>query len=63
MTSHVKGNLFLTGIEWSSSRLNDDRGVPSGYAWHFNFNEGRRTKEPLGYFTSKRALCVRRSGE
>jgi hypothetical protein len=28
-TCHVKGNLFLTGDEWSNERINDDRGQPS----------------------------------
>jgi len=62
-TWHVKGNLFLTGHPWSSSRANDDRGRPSGYAWHFDFNDGSRFKDPLGYYYNKHALCVRRSGE
>ena len=62
MTFHVKGNLFLTGIQWTSSRRPDDRGKPSGYAWRFDFNEGR----PFGgdeewFTTNKRALCVRGS--
>jgi Protein of unknown function (DUF1566) len=35
-TYHVKGNLFLTGDEWSSERISDDRGHPSGYAWNFD---------------------------
>jgi Protein of unknown function (DUF1566) len=29
-TYHVKGNLFLTGDEWSSERINDDRGPSFG---------------------------------
>lgn len=62
---HVKGSLFLTGDQWSSSRPNDDRGHPSGYAWRFNFNEGRRDTEPVAYIYGavERALCVRRSGK
>ena len=36
-TYHVKGNLFLTGDEWSSDRRYDDRGHPSGYDWYFDF--------------------------
>jgi hypothetical protein len=59
MTFHVKGNLFLTGNQWSSSRRYDDRGKPSGYAWRFDFNEG----DELWFYTNKRALCVRRSVE
>ena len=60
-TFHVKGNLFLTGLQWSSSCPNDDRGRPSGYAWRFNFNEGRRDTEPIAYIygAAERALCVR----
>lgn len=61
-TWHVKGNLFLTGNQWSSQRL-DDRGRPSGYAWRFDFNEGRSFDgDELSFSTNKRALCVRRSG-
>jgi hypothetical protein len=59
-----KGGLFVTGnLHWSSSRVNDDRGHPTGYAWQFEFTGGRRQYEPLGYDASKRALCVRRAGE
>jgi hypothetical protein len=61
VTWHVKGNLFLTGDQWSSTRTNDDRGRPTGYAWYFNFNEGRRITDPLGYHNFKHALCVRPS--
>ena len=32
---HVKGNLFLTGNEWSGTRVPDDRGYPSGYGYRF----------------------------
>jgi hypothetical protein len=64
MTFHVKGNLFLTGNQWSSSRRYDDRGKPSGYAWRFDFNEGRSFGgDELWFYTNKRALCVRRSVE
>lgn len=62
-TFHVKGNLFLTGAQWTSSRVIDDRGLPSGYAWYFNFNDGSRVDDPLGYYTFKRALCVRQSAQ
>jgi len=61
-TWHVRGNLFLTGDQWSSSQRNDDRGHPSGYAWYFDFNEGRSNNEPTGFpysSTNRRALCVR----
>ena len=65
MTWHVKGNLFLTGDEWSSDRRYDDRGHPSGYEWYFDFNEGRSDNEPSGFpypSSFKRALCVRSPG-
>jgi hypothetical protein len=58
---HVKGNLFLTGDEWSSERRYDDRGHPNGYAWYFDFNEGRSNNDPIGWpypFKGMRALCV-----
>jgi hypothetical protein len=61
-TYHVKGNLFLTGDEWSSERRKDDRGHPNGYAWYFDFNEGRSKNDPIGFPYSHslmRALCVR----
>jgi hypothetical protein len=63
-TWHVKGNLFLTGDQWSSNRLVDDRGHPSGYAMRFDFNEGRVfNDDELSFHTNKRALCVRGPGK
>jgi hypothetical protein len=63
-TWHIKGNLFLTGNQWSSSRLVDDRGHPSGYASRFDFNEGRAFNgDEISFYTNKRALCVRESGK
>jgi hypothetical protein len=63
-TFHVKGNLFLTGNQWSSTRLADDRGHPSGYASRFDFSEGRAFNgDELWFYTNKRALCVRTSGQ
>jgi len=65
-TWHVKGNLFLTGNQWSSGRRLDDRGHTSGYAWYFDFNDGRSNNQPSGFPYSSsfmRALCVRRSGQ
>lgn len=59
-TFHVKGNLFLSGDQWSSSQRRNDRGRLIGFAWNFNFNEGRRNMEQTGFFTDKHALCVRR---
>ena len=62
-TWHVKGNLFLTGNQWSSTQKNDDRGHPSGWAWRFDFNEGRSFDgDEVTFYTNKRALCVRASG-
>ena len=63
-TYHVNGDLFLTGDEWSSERINDDRGRPSAYAWYFDFNEGRSDEQPSGFsypHSLMRALCVRGS--
>ena len=63
-TFHVKGNLFLTGNQWSSNRLIDDRGRLSGYASRFDFGEGRVFNgDELWFRTDKRALCVRGSKE
>jgi len=65
-TWHVKGNLFLTGDQWSSSQGLDDRGHPSGYVWYFDFNEGGPSDDPTGFpypFANRRALCVRGSGK
>jgi Protein of unknown function (DUF1566) len=63
-TWHVKGNLFLTGDEWSSEQRIDDRGHPDGYALYFDFNEGQSRDDPTGWpysFANSRALCVRSS--
>ncbi|HUX45070.1 MAG TPA: DUF1566 domain-containing protein [Terracidiphilus sp.] len=61
-TWHVKGNLFLTGDEWSNNYRVDDRGHFSGYVWYFDFNEGRPDNDPTGWpypFNNRHALCVR----
>ena len=61
-TWHVKGGLYLTGENWTSTRRYDDRGKPSGYAWRFDFNEGREFGGDEEWFAmGKRALCVRAS--
>lgn len=60
---HVKGNLFLTGYEWSSNYRVDDRGHSSGYSYYFNFNDGKPNDDDNGYSSFKRALCVRGSGK
>lgn len=64
-TWHVKGNLYLTGMQWSSSQRMNDQGGPDGFAWYFDFMNGRRNDEDAGRFSGrlanygKRALCVR----
>jgi Protein of unknown function (DUF1566) len=64
LAGRAKGGLLLTGnFEWSSNRVLDDRGHRTGYAWQFDFPHGRRWHEPLGYYGSKRALCVRGSAK
>jgi hypothetical protein len=60
-TWHVKGNLFLTGIQWTSNYRMDDRGRPLGYAYYFDFNSGKPDDDEGGYSSGKRALCVRGS--
>jgi hypothetical protein len=61
-TWHVKGNLFLTGLDWTRIPQMDDRGHPSGWGWRYDFNEGREFGgDELSFSTGKRALCVRGS--
>ena len=63
LAGRPNGGLLLTGArEWSSSRVLDDRGHNTGYAWEYDFPHGRRWKDPLGYTGNLRALCVRGSG-
>ncbi len=65
-TWHVKGDVSLTGYQWSSTQRSDDRGRPSSYAWYFDFNQGRSNNQPSGFPYSSsfmRALCVRGSGK
>ena len=60
-TWHIKGNIFLTGDQWTTLRRLDDRGKPSGYVYYFDFNEGRSDNDPTGWpypFVGKRVLCV-----
>jgi hypothetical protein len=53
--------VTITGVHiWSSSRVPDDRGKPSGYAWLYNqAGVQHRDYDPTGYDHGKRALCVR----
>jgi hypothetical protein len=60
LAGSAKGGLLLTGArEWSNSRVLDDRGHNTGFAWQYDYPHGRRWKDPLGYTGSLRALCVR----
>jgi hypothetical protein len=59
VTWHVKGNLFLTGDQWSSNYRMDDRGRPIGYAYYFDFNSGKPDNDLGGSSDGLRALCVR----
>ena len=63
VTWHVKGNLFLTGDQWSSNYRMDDRGRPSGYAYYFDFNSGKPNDDQGGYSYGERALCARAPGK
>jgi hypothetical protein len=55
---HVKGNLQLSGWQWSSSsEYNSVR------AWGFGFDRGSRDSFPFVNSSFSRALCVRHSGE
>jgi hypothetical protein len=58
---HVKGNLLLTGEEWIGHHVVGQMPWES-YEDHFDFNEGRATKDPTGWpypHVGLRALCVR----
>jgi len=60
-TWHVKGNLFLTGDQWSGHPMTGRMPLES-YEYYFDFNDGKSDKDPSGwpYPTSgRRALCVR----
>jgi len=61
-TWRIKGNIFLTGNEWTTLQRVDDRGKPSGYEYYFDFNEGRADNDPTGWpysYDGMRVLCVR----
>ena len=60
-TWHVKGNLFLTGVEWSVTQRQDDRGQPNGLAWFYDFNNGVRNDDDAGRFTGRLANYGRRA--
>jgi hypothetical protein len=59
---HIKGNIFLTGEQWTTLQRLDDRGKPSGYVYYFDFNDGQADNDPTGWpysYVGRRALCVR----
>jgi len=57
-TWHVKGNIFLTGVQWSSTFR-----VGHNYVWGFDFYNGIRWEEDVTFWTGRRALCVRAGGQ
>jgi hypothetical protein len=57
---HVKGDLFLTGMEWVNTGDNDDRS-PSQDRLVFDF-KGRQLITEKRYFVKAGALCVRGAG-
>ena len=57
---HVKGNLFLTGVEWVNTSDNDDRN-PSQDRLVFDF-KGRQLVSEKRYFVKAGALCVQGAG-
>jgi hypothetical protein len=59
---HVRGNLFLTGLEWGSTNPVDG-GNPSVGETFFDFQNGRVVKDDHHSIEERRALCVRRSSE
>ena len=56
---HVKGNLFLTGRSWSASQRIENGGRRAGFAYGFDFTNGKRFREETYFRTFRRALCVR----
>jgi len=59
-TLHVKGNLFLTGREWSSTQTSDVGGSPDRFAWYFDFSMNyKRSANGRFHDYDQRALCVR----
>lgn len=56
-TFHVKGNLFLTGVEWVNTSDNNDRN-PSQDRVVFDF-KGRQLVSEKRYSVKAGALCVR----
>jgi hypothetical protein len=64
-TWHVKGNLFLTGDQWSGHPVTGRMPLES-YEDYFDFNDGKPDRDPSGWpypSSGRRALCVRGSGK
>jgi hypothetical protein len=64
-TWHVKGNLFLTGDQWSGHQVTGRMPLES-YEYHFDFNAGKPDRDPGGWpypSSGMRALCVRGPGK
>ncbi len=57
-TWHVKGNLQLSGWQWSNTQ-----GNTAWEAWIFLFANGKQYSSPLTGSGLDRALCVRRADE
>ena len=61
-TWHIKGNIFLSGDQWTTLQQIGDRGKPSRYVYYFDFNEGLANNDPTGWpypYDGLRVLCVR----
>jgi hypothetical protein len=63
-TWHVKGSLFLSGREWSSTERIGDGGFHTGLFWVLDFSVKYKGSSD-GHFDQyyHRALCVRRPGK
>lgn len=59
---HVKGNLFLTGMQWVSTGP-VDIGIPSKSETFFDFQSGKVVRDEHHSIRERRALCVRRSSQ
>jgi hypothetical protein len=64
----VKGNLFLTGRQWSSTRVIDPyTRRPGGQVWYFDFRDKHKGEDDGTWFSGsihdRRALCVRSAGK
>ena len=57
-TWHIKGNLFLTGYQWSSTRSYDMSGHPGGMPGASTSTKGANTTAMNSGSTLSSALCV-----